>query len=146
MNFFEALARLELWVSLKHAERLTIDQAAEMMAFVARLLRMQSPAVLPQVRLDTGMTSLGQFIFDIQVVALKRWNGGCFDQGVLVHELAHYVQQFNDRPFCEKQAIEVQCRWLQSIGAYPEDYPSAAVIFRLTGDRQFAKLDWLEAA
>lgn len=55
LDFAEAFNRLELWVSLRHADVLTDldDQAAEMMAFAAGVLDYECPAVLPQIRLDT---------------------------------------------------------------------------------------------
>jgi hypothetical protein len=102
--------------------------------------------VLPQIRLDTEMEALGQFIRDIKVVALKRWDGSIADQGVLVHELVHYIQQFNGVPMIEYEAITGQSLWLQSIGENQRDYISERTILQLTGDSEFSKLDWLEAA
>lgn len=69
-----------------------------------------------------------------------------FDRSVLVHELVHYIQQFNGMPSCEKQAITAQCRWLHSLGEDPRKHISFNTILNLTGDETFAQLDWLEAA
>lgn len=116
MNFAEAIERLEIWVSLTHANFIEgIDKLArEMMAFAAGELRMQCPASLPaQFRLDTEMEPYGQYVPDIKVVVLKQWDGSPQHQGVLAHEIAHYVQAFNDLPFCEEQAYRVQRAWLQ---------------------------------
>jgi len=116
MNFIDAIERLEHWVSLMHADLIEgLDVLAkEMMAFAAKELRMQCPSVLPaQFRLDTEMEPYGQYVPDIKVVVLKQWDGSLRHQGVLAHEIAHHVQAFNDRPFCEEQAYRVQRAWLK---------------------------------
>jgi hypothetical protein len=147
LDFADAFNRLELWVSLYHAEVLTsIDvKARELMAFAANALGYQCPDVLPQLRLDTEMEAVGQFIRDIKVIALKRWDGSIADQGVLVHEFAHYLQQFNKAPMCEIEAITAQCMWVLNAGGDRRDMPTAKTIKKLTGDDDFASLKWLAA-
>jgi hypothetical protein len=115
MYFAEAFVMLEHAVAFHKCEDLDIPQAQEMMQFAADTLGLQCPPTVPRICIDDEITDnrVGNFIVSIKIITLKSWNGSARDHGILIHELAHYIQQFNSVPFCEEQAERVRHAWLE---------------------------------
>ncbi len=134
MDFADAFVMLETLVAFHKAEDLDIPEAQEMMAFVANVLGYECPPVVPRICIDDEMPDniLGNFVISIKIITLKSWTGSPKDQGVLTHELAHYVQQFNNKPFSEREALGAQNAWLIKIRAPIDAYPSEKIIRMLT--------------
>jgi hypothetical protein len=136
---------------------MNIDLARELMVYAADLLKYRCPDDLPEIRVEPELECLGQIRWSWlrpPVISLRHWrDGNLKDQSVLVHELVHHIQRENgvdmtDNVFyqydkTEVEAVTAQCRWLQSNGANPRDHLSKASVFKMTGDREFAKLKWL---
>jgi len=114
VDFAEALAALEDSVVFHKSEAVDIPQAYDMVVFAAGVLGLQCPPELPPMRIDKNIPDkvAGNFFSSISAITLRRYNGGRFDQGIVVHELAHWIQQFNSVPFCEEQAERVRHAWL----------------------------------
>jgi hypothetical protein len=137
-----------------------LSLAREMMGYAAELLKYRCPDDLPGIRVEPELECLGQIRWSWlrpPVIALRHWrDGNLGDQGVLVHEIVHHVQRCNDVDMhgntfyiydkTEVEAITVQCRWLQSKGENPRDHLSEAAVYKMTGDKEFAKLEWLGVA
>jgi hypothetical protein len=117
IDFADAFVMLEHAVAFHKCEDLDIPQAAEMMQFAADVLGLQCPPKLPRICIDDEMAGkvFGNFVISIKIITLKSWTGSARDQGILVHELAHYLQQFNNVPFCEEQAERARHAWLEQI-------------------------------
>ena len=149
MNLIDALEALMCSIEYRDTTDIEVPEAAGMMGFAAGVLGLDCPSFVPTICIDQGIEekTAGTFVFSLKLITLKLYDGEAFYQGVLVHELAHWVQCFNGRPYCEKEAITAQCRWLQKIGAGQEAYPVRKAILRMTGgDREFARMKWLVAA
>ena len=118
-----------------------VPDALEMMTFAAKALGLECPPIVTTICIDEGMPdkTVGTFVPTIRIITLRRFNGCAYDQGIAVHELVHWVQCFNGEPYCEKQAVTVQCQWLDAISAEPEAYPTVKAITKMTGDREFAQ-------
>jgi len=116
MDFAEALAALEDSVVFHKSEDIDIPQAREMMQFAADTLDLQCPPELPPIRIDKNIPDkvAGNFFSSISAITLRRYNGGRFDRSIVVHEMAHWIQQFNSVPFCEEQAERVRHDWLEA--------------------------------
>jgi hypothetical protein len=134
------------------------DLAPALMRFAADLLKYECPEDRPEPRVEPDLECDGQiqwFMFAPPVITLRLWReGNLRDQAVLMHEMVHYIQSLNGVEMTgntfyqfdpiEIEAVRVQCMWLQSVGADCSDYPSEKAIFKMTGDRAFASLKWLE--
>ena len=114
MNYIDALTTLCDGVSFSDCKDIAVSQAQDMLEHVASLLGYPCPSHLPTICIDDELPAnvLGRFIVSIKIVTLRRYDGGLQDQGVLVHELAHYVQQYNDVPFCEVEAERARHAWI----------------------------------
>lgn len=127
-----------------------------LMRFGADLLKYPCPTTIPPIKIVPDADYLGRIEWGwfTTVIKLKHWRtGNLFDQSVLLHELVHHCQEFNGvamtgnvfegRDETEIEALTVQCRWLKSVGEDPREYISQRTIFRLTGDADFARLNWM---
>lgn len=136
---------------------MNLDLAREMMVYAADLLKYECPDDLPDIKVEPDLECAWQIRWSwlrAPVIALRHWrDGNLKDQSVLVHELAHHVQHCNDVEMTgnnfyqydktEIEAITAQCRWLQLKGENPRDHLSEAAVFKMTGDKEFARLEWL---
>jgi hypothetical protein len=143
-------------MAIRAATEIDDGLALSLMRFAADLLKYPCPTYLPSICIDPDMVAHGQFssTFWSSTITLKRWReGNRYDQCVLVHELTHFLQHDSGVPMngnifegvnaIEVEAIMVQCAWLKSKGEDPRNHISQRTIFRLTGDRDFATLNWL---
>lgn len=127
---------------------MNLDLAREMMIYAADLLKYRCPDDLPEINVEPDLECHGLFRrswLRAPVIALRDWrDGNLEDQATLVHELAHWIQHENGAEIgVEFEAITVECRWLQSKGKNPRDYMSEASVFKMTGDKDFARMEWL---
>jgi len=121
------------------------ELALELMRFGADVLKCQCPPFLPDIEITPDASDLGQY--QQLTIRLKQWrDGNVIDQAILAHEIVHHIQYFHGLPWSEIEAIAVMCMWLKSKGEDPRKLISFNTIHRLTGDRDFASLKWLEAA
>lgn len=134
-----------------------LDEARVLMQFAADLLGYKCPDDLPEIKVEPDLECMGQIRWSwlrAPVIVLRHWrDGNPFDQSVLVHELTHHVQRENGVDMhgntfyiydkTEVEAITAQCRWLQSKGENPRDHLSEASVFKMTGDKEFSRLEWL---
>lgn len=118
-----------------------LDQAEEMMSFAADLLGYKLPPFLPDITITPHAPVLGQY--QQLAIRLKYWRHTPEDEGVLVHELTHHIQYYHGTPYCEREAITAQIRWLQRVDVGVDSYPSRAAILKMTGCPEFASLSWL---
>lgn len=148
LNLIEAVEALIDSYRYRNTVDIDVPEALAMMAFAAGVLGYECPSIVATICIDGAIPerTVGTFVPTIKIITLRRYDGSAYDQGVLVHELAHWVQCFNGRPYCEKETITAQCRWLQKIGAGPEGYPKRKAVIRMTGDEDFASLSWLKDA
>lgn len=125
---------------------ITMHLVQQMMSFSADLLVYKTPPTPPHIVIDPTLTVLGNYSWRPPTIRLRSYN-----QGTLVHELTHYIQDHNGVPMSgntfgeydplEIEAITAQIRWLQRIGV--DKYPSQAAILKMTGCSEFASLGWL---
>jgi hypothetical protein len=117
IDFADAFVMLEHAVAFHKCEDLDIPEAFQLMQFAADTLGLGCPPTVPRICIDDEMTGnvMGNFVVSIKIITLKSWTGNARDQGILIHELAHYLQQFNAKPFCEEQAERVRHAWLNHI-------------------------------
>ena len=122
-----------------------------LMGFAASHLQKPIPD-LPIIQIEPDCEYLGRIEWGLRTrIKLKYWrDGNAFDRSVLLHEICHAIQRFNDMPMqydgideAEIEAITVQCRYLQSQGLDPRTALSEAQIFQMTRDKEFSKLEWL---
>lgn len=147
MNFIDAIEALMGAVEYRETIDIEVPEAREMMAFAAGVLGYECPLIVPTICIDQDIPekTVGTFVDTIKIITLRHYDGCAYDQGVLVHELAHWVQCFSSRPYCEKEAIIAQCRWLRMIRAERDAYPTKKAVIKMTGDPEFAALAWLSA-
>lgn len=131
--------------------------AREMMVYAADLLKYRCPDDLPEITVEPELVCSGIIRWSwlrAPSIALRNWReGNLSDQATLVHELTHWVQLSNGVEMTsndfykldptEIEAVTVECRWLQSKGENPRDHLSEAAVYKMTGDREFASLEWL---
>lgn len=131
--------------------------ARELMVYAADLLKYECPDHLPEIRVEPDLECAGQIRWSWlrpTLIALRHWrDGNLKDQSILVHELVHHIQMHNGVEMrgntfyqydkTEIEAITAQCRWLQSKGENPKDHLSEASVFKMTGDKEFARMGWL---
>ncbi|MBB3144918.1 hypothetical protein FHS21_001319 [Phyllobacterium trifolii] len=126
---------------------MNLELARELMVYAANVLKYECPEDVPEIRIEPDLECHGLFrwsIFRPPVISLRDWReGNLEDQATLVHELAHWVQYESGFGTNEIGAITVECRWLQSKGENPRDYMSESSVFKMTGDKEFARLEWL---
>lgn len=148
MNVVEACLTVIDSYHYRNTVDIDVPEASRMMCFAAIALGLICPPTVPIICIDNDMPekTVGTFVERIKIITLRRFDGCSYDQGILVHELVHWIQHVNGRPYCEKEAITVQCRWLQRIGSGPEGYPTTKAIVKMTGDAAFARMEWLKAA
>lgn len=114
--------------------------ALRMLLFVHDLLQYPDcPSFVPDIIIDPDLNADGRIEFGFfTTISLKAWDGSAYWQGVLVHEICHHVQRFNDETFkdkrkTEREALGCQNAWLIKINAPIEAYPSEKIIQRLAG-------------
>lgn len=134
-----------------------LDLARKMMVYGADLLKYKCPDDLPEITVEPELLCSGLIRWSwLQApsIALQNWReDNLGDQATLVHELVHWVQlsngvemtsnDFYKLDTTEIEAVTVECRWLQSKGANPKDYLSEGAVHKMTGDKEFARLEWL---
>jgi hypothetical protein len=125
-----------------------LDLARELMVYAANVLKYECPEDVPEIRIKPDLECHGLFqryLFREPVIILRDWrDGNLEDQATLVHELTHWIQHRQGAAIGnEVEAITVECRWLQSKGENPRDYMSETSVFKMTGDQEFARLEWL---
>lgn len=100
----------------------------------------ECPEALPDIHIVTRQKVHGKITFEWNPhIYLKEWgNGDPYWQGVLAHEMAHYVQyhngeEFKDKKKTEREALAIQNSWLLKIKAPESAYPSEKIIKALAG-------------
>ena len=118
--------------------------ARDLMGFAASHLQKPIPD-LPIIQIEPDCEGLGRIEWGLRTrIKLKYWrDGNAFDRSVFVHEAVHHIQHLNDMDKSEVEAITVQCLYLKSQGIDPRTELSFEQVLGMTGDKEFAKLEWL---